>query len=163
VKDSIGVGIAEMRVGDAPLVLRAYGLGSCLGVTLYDAERRLGGLAHTLLPSSRQEKEAAVSTRFVDSAIHLMIEELVRCGASREGLGAKLAGGATMFPPAQGQLADMVGPRNTQAAREILRELNIPLLAEDTGGNFGRTISFDLATGDVTVHSFSGGARMIVI
>lgn len=146
------VGISEFKTGRAPMVLVTYGLGSCLGITLYDRSRQLGGLAHTLLPLSRAEDKTR-PTKYVDSAIRLMMAELIELGAEKESLEAKISGGANMFEPLHPSGAEGVGMRNARSARETLELLGIPLLAEDIGGNHGRTLEFDLANGEVRVRS----------
>ncbi|WP_035055056.1 chemotaxis protein CheD [Desulfuromonas sp. TF] len=146
------VGISEFKTGRAPAVLVTYGLGSCLGITLYDPRKKLGGLAHTLLPLSRPEDRSRM-TKYVDSAIRLMMEELLELGAEKDCLVAKISGGANMFEALHPSGAEGVGARNARAARETLELLGIPLLAEDIGGNHGRTVEFDLATGEVRVRS----------
>jgi chemotaxis protein CheD len=146
------VGISEFRTAREPAVLVTYGLGSCLGITLYDPQRRLGGLAHTLLPLSRPDDQSRM-TKYVDSAIRLMMEELLELGAEKTRLVAKISGGANMFEPLHPSGIEGVGARNARAARETLERLGIPLLAEDIGGNHGRTVEFDLATGELRVSS----------
>lgn len=144
------VGISEYRVAHGPVVLVSYGLGSCLGIAIHDRERKLGGLAHTLLPMSHPELVGRPG-KFVDASIRMMVEELLRQGAKPERLVAKVAGGANMFA-AVGLGADGgIGLRNVTAARQVLAELGIPLLAEDVGGSCGRTIEFNLENGTLLV------------
>lgn len=152
----VRVGISEFRVAGAPAVLVAYGLGSCVGVILDDRQRRLGGMAHTLLPSPRSGGEGGRRAKFVDAAVLLLVEELVSRGSAREHLTARIVGGANMFEPLLAPAADGIGARNVRMAREALRDLDIPLLAEDVGGSHGRTVEFDLATGRVLVRSVRG-------
>lgn len=147
------VGIAEVKVARAPALLVAYGLGSCLGIALYDPQLQVGGLAHTLLPAPRPRQRGAGGTKFVETAIRVMVDELLQRGACRERLAAKVVGGANMFEPLHPAVTDGIGARNAQTARETLRVLGIPLLAEDVGGNHGRTVEFVLATGEVRVRS----------
>ncbi|PLX83523.1 MAG: chemoreceptor glutamine deamidase CheD [Desulfuromonas sp.] len=152
----VRVGISEYRVAEGPAVLVTYGLGSCLGIVLYDARVRVGGLAHTLLPRPRPGMEQTRMTKFVDAALRLMLEELLVMGAERERLQARIVGGANMFEPLHGAAKETIGERNVRAARETLRELGIPLLAEDVGGRHGRTVEFDLGSGEVRVRSMRG-------
>ena len=149
------IGIAELEVAAAPEVLITYGLGSCLGILLYDGSRRLGGLAHTLLPTPRPGREQERPGKFVTSAVAQMLAELLARGAEQSRLQAKIFGGATMFEGI-GSEADGVGARNVRAARETLAGLEIPLLFEDVGGRHGRTVEFDLAGGIVLVRSVRG-------
>lgn len=150
------IGISEYATGASPDILITYGLGSCLGILLYDGQQRLGGLAHTLLPAPRPGQTETRSAKFVTSAIELMLAELLERGAERPRLAAKIFGGATMFE-GFGSDGDGVGVRNTRAARETLAALGIPLLSEDVGGQHGRTVEFELASGIVQVRSVRGG------
>lgn len=147
------VGIAEWRVAETPAILVAYGLGSCVGIVLYDPEGRIGGLAHTLLPAPRPGLEDVRPAKFVESALRVMVEALVQKGADKSRLGAKIVGGANMFAPVYHPAQESIGTRNVQAARRTLEALGIPLLGEDTGGDHGRTLEFDLATGQVHVRT----------
>jgi chemotaxis protein CheD len=155
------IGIGEYRVAKAPAVLIAYGLGSCLGVVLHDRQRTLGGMAHTLLPESRPGTPQNQRAKFGDAAIRLMVDELVSQGAARESLAARLVGGANMFEPLYAPPEDSIGARNVRMARATLQALGIPLLAEDVGGNHGRTVEFDLATGRVLVRSVRGNNKIL--
>jgi len=157
------VGISEFRVARAPVVLVTYGLGSCLGIALYDPDSRLGGLAHTLLPRSRPDIVETRQTKFVDRSIHLMVEELLRLGGEKERITARIVGGANMFEPLHGSATVGIGERNAQTARLTLQSLGIELLAEDVGGAHGRTVEFDLASGDVRVRTVSRPASDLVL
>lgn len=158
------VGISEVRVHRAPAILVTYGLGSCLGIALYEPQAKVGGLAHTLLPAPRAGAEATRPNKFVPAAIRAMIAELCEQGADRGRLQAKLVGGATMFEPLHpGPSEEGIGARNIRAARQALRELGIPVVAEDVGGNHGRTVEFDLATGEVRVRSVRGNDKLLVL
>lgn len=158
------VGISEVRVSRAPEVLVTYGLGSCLGIALYEPVVKMGGLAHTLLPAPRGAMGEMRPTKFVPAAIRIMISELCAQGADRDRIQAKLVGGATMFEPLHpGQSEEGIGARNIRAARETLAELGIAVLAEDVGGNHGRTVEFDLDTGEVRVRSVRGSDKLIIL
>lgn len=154
--ERLSVRIAEYRLAEPPAKLVTYGLGSCVAVALYDPQRRLGGLAHTLLPTLPDPTEKPASAKYVDVAIRLMVADLVAGGAERKRLVAKIFGGANMFEPLLGAPDTAVGPRNVRSARETLAALEIPLLAEDVSGNFGRTVEFDLDSGRVRVRAVRG-------
>lgn len=155
------VGISEFKTAAAPAELVTYGLGSCLGITMFDPETGLGGLAHTLLPKPRVGMDDSRKSKFVDSSIRLMVAELVEKGASKERLQAKLFGGANMFEALQEWSGESIGQRNINCARETLAELEIKVLAEDVGGNFGRTLVFSLESGKVAVKSVREGQKEI--
>ena len=153
------VGISEYKLAKGPTSLVTYGLGSCLGITLYDPEIKLGGMAHTLLPKPRTGMDRSRMTKFVNASIRMMADELVENGASFERLVAKMFGGANMFEALQEWAGESIGQRNINAARETLAELGIHLVAEDVGGNFGRTLVFNLESGKVTVKSVREGLK----
>ena len=147
------IGISEYKILSAPGTLVTYGLGSCLGIIFYDAGTQLGGMAHTLLPKPRPGMEGERKTKFVTTAIQLMLEDLVARGCRQENLVAKLFGGANMFASLQSADKETIGQRNVRVAKETLVAAGIPLVAEDTGGSFGRTLEFDLGSGQVMVRS----------
>ncbi|MBW6510833.1 MAG: chemotaxis protein CheD [Desulfuromonadaceae bacterium] len=155
-ENRLRVGIAQYLIATPPAVLVTYGLGSCLAVVLYDESSGLGGLAHTLLPHALASNDGQRREKFVDEAITMMITELNGRGCATENLTAKLVGGATMFEPSPGSGKEPIGVRNTRAAREVLKKRNIPVIAEDVGGNHGRTLEFDLASGMVIIKSVRG-------
>ncbi|AJF07722.1 chemotaxis protein CheD [Geoalkalibacter subterraneus] len=147
------IGIAEMHCARAPGLLVTHGLGSCLGITLYDATAKIGAMAHTLLPEPRPGEEPTRPAKFVVTAVEQMLVELAGMGVVRERLVAKLVGGANMFVALQPPSRELIGERNARAARETLAALNIPLVGEDTGGEHGRSAEFDLSTGDVRIRT----------
>ena len=146
------VGIAELHIAGAPEILKAYGLGSCLAVALYDPGLRIGGLVHCLLPQRRPGDPLGDASKYVDAAIRLMVNELTEAGADPGRLQAKIAGGANMFETEFVTLMHSIGVRNARSARETLQELGIPLAGEEVGGNRGRTVEFHLATGRLLVY-----------
>ncbi len=146
------VSIAQARIDQAPVILKAYGLGSCLAVALYDPETGIGGLGHMLLPCRPAKNPLGSEGKYVDAGICQMVDELVRAGANRKGLVARISGGANMFETAYQTLINSIGSRNARSARETLAGLNIPLVGEEVGGNRGRTVEFDLASGNMMVY-----------
>lgn len=155
------VGISELKLALAPAVLVTYGLGSCVGITLYDPLLRIGGMAHTLLPAPRPEPADLRPGKFVVTAIHALLAQLLAAGAHRERLQAKLVGGANMFENLFPPGGEQVGERNVQAARTLLAELRVPVVAEDTGGSFGRTAELHLLSGELRVRSVRGRAGIL--
>ena len=147
------VGIAEIKVGAAPEVLISYGLGSCLALTLHDPTLRVGGMAHTLLPAHLPGTAPPRPGKFVDTAVARLLELVLEAGARRQRLVAKFVGGANMFEAILAPGREQVGARNAEAARATLEAFGIPLVAEDSGGNYGRSAEFLLATGEVRVRT----------
>jgi chemotaxis protein CheD len=146
------VGVAQFRVGQAPLRMMTMALGSCLGIVLFDASTRIGALAHVMHPWRARVRNNANRAKFVDTAIPLIVERMVERGARRENIVAKLFGGARMFGNiAYGAGVLQIGDENVAAARERLEAFGISIVAESVGGTRGRTIIFELADGSVRV------------
>lgn len=146
------VGIAEARIARSPGVLKAYGLGSCVAISLHDAEAQLGALGHMLLPHWSEQASLTTRGKYVDAGIRQMVEVLMEAGAVEQNLVAKIVGGANMFEAEDQTVMASIGARNAKSARQTLSDLRIPLVAEDVGGNRGRTVSFDLASGEMIVY-----------
>jgi chemotaxis protein CheD len=155
------VSVSEFRVATAPAVLVSYGLGSCLAIAIWDSERRQGGLAHTLLPSVRTVPGER-PTKYVDAATRLMCAALQQQGSDIAHLSAKLAGGANMFALHNQDGSTGIGARNIATARAVLAEMGIKVAAEDVGGDFGRTVEFDVASGTLIVRAVSGRADKVL-
>jgi chemotaxis protein CheD len=160
--NSYAVDIAMMKIARAPEQLYSLGLGSCIGVAIYDPVTKIGGLIHILLPSSQGfDSGKHVRTKFADSGITDLVEALVKAGASRPRLKAKMAGGASMFTIKSTSDVHEVGKRNIQSSKDTLRQLGIELVAQDTGGNKGRTIYFDIDTGQLTIKTVDRAIKVI--
>lgn len=157
----VKVGMADYKIGRAPDILISYGLGSCIGISLYDPQTKIGGLLHIMLPDSSQSRANENRAKFADTGIPNMLNELMRKGASRARLVAKLAGGSQMFAFANASDIMRVGFRNALASKEILKKLSIPVVGEDTGGNYGRTVQIDLSTGVYKVKTIDKGDKEI--
>ena len=134
----IVVGIGEYAVvkGDTPISM--VGLGSCVGIVLYDKIKKIYGMSHVMLPEMDDKNDRI--GKYADTAIPALIDEMVKKGADRNNIRAKIAGGANIFTFEDNQL--QIGHRNIEAIRNILKQYNIPIDGEDVGGNLGRTIIF---------------------
>ncbi len=142
----VRVGIADMNVVKAPTTIRTSGLGSCVGVVIYDSITKVAGLLHVMLPDSDLGKNDRINVaKFADTGVPALLEMMRQAGARRTGLKAKIAGGAQMFQFGSSD-AIRIGPRNIEAVKEQLKKHAIPILAEDTGGSKGRTIEFNPQT-----------------
>ncbi|MZP28112.1 chemotaxis protein CheD [Heliobacterium undosum] len=150
----IKVGIADSNIAKAPDSICTLGLGSCVGVTLFDDARKIVGMVHVMLPSTELARSSTYKkAKFADSGVPELVDMLVQAGASRMRLKAKMAGGARMFSFEDS--AKGIGQRNTEACKDILRKLGIPIVAEDTGGSHGRTIEAFPDTGVLEVRTVS--------
>ncbi|MBP2662566.1 MAG: cheD [Firmicutes bacterium] len=155
----IKVGMADYKVGRNPDSLISYGLGSCVGIALFDSVAKVGGLAHIMLPDSTQARSAENIAKFADTALPAMLSDIIKLGASKSRITAKIAGGAQMFTFANATDIMRVGERNAEAVRLVLRKLEIRLLAEDTGGNYGRTVELKLDNGIFRVKTIDKGEK----
>lgn len=157
----IKVKIADLAVLRHQGILITVGLGSCVGIALYDDESKVGGLAHILLYSSRQFENRSNSfnpAKFADTAIPLLVEKMEKSGGKRRRFKAKIAGGSQLFN-FNHSAGPSIGEKNIEAVREILQKLGIPLLGEDVGGNFGRTMRFFVDSGKVIITTVGRGER----
>ncbi|HOB21925.1 MAG: chemotaxis protein CheD [Firmicutes bacterium] len=155
----IRVSMADFKVAKAPSQLITTGLGSCVGVALYDPVAKVAGLAHIMLPDSRQGLPSSKPGKFADTAIPALIAEMEKAGAVKSRLTAKIVGGAQMFNFLENNSVGSIGDRNVEAVVRILNELAIPILAQDTKGRRGRTITFDPNSGVLSVRTVDSGVK----
>lgn len=136
---------------DPAVVLASYGLGSCIGVSVYDPVAKVGGLAHVMLPSSKEVACQGLGNRFADVAVPALVEKALQMGAVKKRLVCRLAGGARMLLGANASDGFKIGERNIEAVGEALKRCGITPAAEDTGGLKGRTLRLYVDTGRVIV------------
>jgi len=154
----IKVGIADMNIVKTPDSIRTSGLGSCVGVVLYEESMKIAGLIHIMLPDSSLSRTETVNlAKFADTGISAMIAQLKLEGVQPFKLKAKIAGGAQMFQFTTNNDTMRIGPRNVAAVKESLLNSNVPLIAEETGGNSGRTIEFDPSTSMLNIRTVNQG------
>ena len=156
----IVVGMADLKVAKFPDTLTTLGLGSCVGITLVDKSKKLGGMAHCMLPTYKGFEGQNIA-KFVDSAVIELLNQLKRMGASPGSLEAKIAGGAHMFGRSQNNDMLKIGERNAAAGLAILKHLGIPVRANDTGGTHGRTIEIMFDTGQLKIRTVGLGEKFI--
>ena len=145
--------MADLNICISPDSITTLGLGSCVGIAIRDPITKIGGLAHIMLPDSTQIKENSNIPKFADTGINSLVEKIVQAGGNRKRLVAKLAGGAQMFAFQNKSALIRVGERNVDASKEVLKRLDIPIIAEDTGENYGRTVIFYPETGEFVIKS----------
>lgn len=150
------VGIGEFHAGRTPM--SSIGLGSCIGLVIFDRDRDLGALAHIMLPDSQRRSERPA--KYADTAVEYLIKELNRQGCKTSSMAAKMSGGASMFQSFSGNLN--IGERNIEAVRSQLKRMSIPLVAEDVGGSIGRTIVYYPAeNGKISIKTANGTIKII--
>lgn len=158
---AIKVGMADLNIVNNNGILVTLGLGSCVGVALYDKKKKMAGLAHVMLPSSIEIKNNSNKAKFADSGIELLISKMESLGANRKNMVAKLAGGAQMFKFNSKTDILKIGERNVIASKSKLKDLGIKIISEDTGGNFGRTIEFNSTDGSLLIKTIGYGIKTI--
>lgn len=148
------IGMAQLLVARAPDVIRSSGLGSCVGIILYDPFNRIGGMAHAMLPKHRPGRDDN-RAKYVDTSIDTMLADMEQLGCNKINIIAKLAGGAQMFPDAERENSQLIGAKNAAAAEEYLQALGIPIIAKDIGGHAGRTLEFSCEDGSLSIKTIN--------
>ena len=156
----IRVKVADYAVAQGNVVITSVGLGSCVAIALYDARTTIGGLAHILVPSPSLSRDTSNPAKFPSTAVPLLVEEMRRRGASAS-ITAKIVGGASMFASLLPAGGINMGERNTVATRQALRDAGVPLVAEDIGGEHGRSVYFHLQDGRIEIRSLKIGNRVL--
>ena len=157
----IKVGMADLKLCISPDAVTTLGLGSCVGVAIRDTQTKIGGLAHVMLPDSTAVKNNTNIAKFADTGIEELVRQMEKAGAKRAKMVAKIAGGAQMFAMQSKTEMMRVGDRNVSATKAKLAELKIPILAEDTGLNYGRTVEFYPETGDYIIKAVGKPVKTI--
>lgn len=155
----IVVGMADLKACKSPGVLTTLGLGSCIGIAIYDKVAKVAGLAHIMLPDSKAIHNNANKAKFADTAIVELIKDMEKLGAKKINMKAKIAGGAQMFAFNATNENLRVGDRNAEATKKVLQSCGIPLIASETGANFGRTVELYAETGKFLIKAIGQGIR----
>jgi chemotaxis protein CheD len=153
------VKVADWAVEDGEVVIMTLGLGSCVACIIDDPVRKVGGLAHILLPSQTLARDRSNPAKFPETAVPLLVGQLMALGATPDRLRARLVGGASMFANLASPGVQLMGERNVLATRDALKAAGVPLVAEDTGEAYGRSVYFYLPTCRVEVRSVQRGVR----
>ena len=157
----IKVGMADLNTCKSPDVITTLGLGSCIGLTLYDPVTKIGGMVHYMLPDSTQVRNHENIAKFADTGIEELLKRVIAAGANKTRLVAKIAGGAKMFETKGVSSIGNIGARNAEAAKQILKQKGIRLVAEDTGLNYGRTVELHCETGEFYIKSVGKAIKVI--
>lgn len=158
---AIVVGISDLNTARNGDVLVTYALGSCVGICLFDPGTKIAGLSHIMLPAaSGFPCSSGVREKFADTAIEILVQRMLGIGAKQLGIRAKIAGGAQMFRNIANASLAAIGDRNVLAVKQELLRLRIPLVAEDTGKDYGRTVFFTSDEGLMKVRSVNAGERV---
>ena len=150
-RKALVVGVADMVVSnDSSAEIVTYSLGSCLGLTIYDPVKKIGGLLHLMLPDSKIDDAKAVSApfMFVDTGVPRLFHAAYNLGAERSRLVVKVAGGAQLLDQ---QGIFNIGIRNYAALEKLLAQNGLKAHATEVGGLSSRTLRLDLTNGQVTI------------
>jgi chemotaxis protein CheD len=159
--NEIVVKVADLQAARGDATLLTLGLGSCVACVIHDPVAGAGGMAHVLLPSKTLARDHANPAKFAETAVPLLVERLLALGAARERLRARLAGGAAMFANVASTSVAQMGERNVLAVREALKQVRVPVVAEDTGQGHGRSVYLFLPDGRCEVRSVLHGVRQL--
>lgn len=160
-QNNLAVGLGELKISrDGQDVLVAYGLGSCIGIGMYDPAARVGGLLHAVLPYNPNGSLEHVY-KYVDSGLRSMLTELTRCGALQKRLVVRMAGGANMLLAPGFSQSLNIGTRNIEAAYASLLALGLNLNSQEVGGSIGRTVRFYVADGRMTIRTVGNQEREV--
>lgn len=154
------VGIGHLKVLKGTGILAAYGLGSCIGLFLYDRGSHVGGLAHIMLPGAAPETVAS-KNKFAENAIGSMLKQMEALGAEPSRIGAVLIGGSHMFRESAGDARESIGEKNVNGVTQNLKARSIRIVGEDVGGEYGRTVEVNIEDGTVQIKSFRFGIKEI--
>ena len=151
----------DLKTGKNPDILTTLGLGSCIGIALWDPVTKIGGLAHVMLPDSTKIRNNSNIAKFADTGIAELVRQIEAMGVPKKRLVAKIAGGARMFEVSGSTSVGNIGEKNAIASKQKLQELGIPILAEDTGLNYGRTVELNCANGDYVIKAVGKPVKTI--
>lgn len=154
------VRVAEFAIARSPDVLATVGLGSCVAIALWAGDARIAALAHVLLPDESMSRDTGNRAKFATTAVPLLLDAMRRAGA-RGALVAKIAGGSSMFAALLSTAGMNVGERNVAAVRRALHASRVPIIGEDVGGDFGRSVYVHAETGVVIVRSLRRGEAVL--
>lgn len=157
----IKVSLAEVKTAEKPHILATPCIGSCVAIMLYDELKGIGSMAHIMLPDIKLSKARKNRAKFANTAVEIMLEEMLALGAARHRIKAKIAGGADMFPSVNRTGSIHIGKRNITAVKEELRSKKVRLVAEDTEGEHARSVEFFLEKGLVMIKSLLHGNKDI--
>lgn len=153
------IGIGELACGAPPIKIITYGLGSCIGIALYDASTKVTGMSHIMLPFSGDFTNKSNPMKYADLAIPELLMQMKSNGAKMKNIYAKIAGGASMFNFGNKNPGLDIGSRNAEAVISTLIKFNVPILAKDLGGKSGRTMSIESLTGKVSIKIIGQGIK----
>lgn len=159
----ISVGLGELRISRDPRAcLVAHGLGSCVGICVYDPVIRVGAMLHAMLPEHNGQAPAQ-ATKYVNSGLQQMLKELAGQGVLRHRLVIHLTGGAHMLTAPGFKNTLNIGARNVETARAVLQREGLAIAGSDTGGHWGRTVRLYVKDGRVTVRSVGRGEQELAL
>lgn len=158
---TIRVGMAQAGFCRGRDFITTLGLGSCVGIVIYEEQLKLCGMAHIMLPDSKKISQTVNAAKFADTGVKLLVDELLKQGAMKSNLKAKIAGGAQMFSFQSENEMLQIGDRNVEATVMALEKENIPIVASDIGKNYGRTIIFCPDTARMIIKSVGKRQKII--
>lgn len=159
----IEIGMGELGISASKEDVFVTLVGSCVAVCLFDPHTNIGGMAHVMLPESSREnmQKRNGAAKYGDEAVDNLLRMMQKKNADQKRIKAKLVGGATLFTNESGNGLFSIGDRNVSSLKQFLKKKGIPIIAEDTGLNYGRRVIFNLHSGEVIVRSKKDGERRV--
>jgi chemotaxis protein CheD len=158
----IPVGIAEMKIGRSADSLRTT-LGSCIGITIYDPEKKIGALCHIMLAvdGSKGRESLKSPYKYGETALPLMFSAMEKEGSKQSSWSVRIFGGSSMFKNLNNSnFLQNIGEQNTQFVKKFFLDRKIPIVFEDTGGAEGRTITLHIEDGRILIKK--GGSEKYI-
>ncbi|MDH4127397.1 MAG: chemotaxis protein CheD [Spirochaetota bacterium] len=149
-ENEIDVRIGEMEVAKNPKILKTI-LGSCVALILYDKANRIGGMAHIFLPEKKANNSNEPDSKFANTAVPALLDEVIKLGAKKPNILAFMVGGGNIFKPLKKSNFPTVAELNVKNTQDAIKEAKIPLLGCDVGRDNGCKVSFDLSNGDMQI------------
>lgn len=156
--ETFSVGMSEIVVRKGAAKFLCLGLGSCIGVAIYDPKADVSGMIHVMLPAAFPDRPVEQIGKFADTGIPALLMAMEKMGANKRNMKVAIAGGAQVFKfnnTGTNQLD--IGRRNGEAVIEQLTKAGLKILAKDIGGSHGRTVTFTVPDGKVEVKTLSQG------
>jgi chemotaxis protein CheD len=149
--------MAEIHVLKGSGQFSCLGLGSCIGLAAYDPSTKVAAMIHVMLPKAFDNTKPDKLGKFADTGVPEMIRMMKSAGANTSRLQVALAGGAQVFKFGSEKPRLDIGDRNTEAVKEQVKAFGMKVIAEDTGGNLGRTVIYTVESGEIRVRTVSQG------
>ncbi|MCP4705828.1 MAG: chemotaxis protein CheD [candidate division Zixibacteria bacterium] len=151
----IDVDTGEIRVSNESVILQSVALGSCIALAVYDRTKKIGGLAHIMLPGKSPSSKN--NTKYAEDSIEALLEWMNKLGATKKNLEISIVGGANVLQ--EGDIPDKV----IKSVLDYLNKLNLKINSKRIGGIKRRSLYFNTETGDVHYTEGDDSKKILLI